>query len=48
MGQKRILLALVEAMHFIDKQDRGPIEIVAIHSRTLDGLADFLDARQHR
>ena len=48
VGQKGILLRLVEAVHLVDKQDRGP----AFGLARLLGLrhrgTDVLDPRQHR
>ena len=47
MRQECVLLAFVEAMHLIDKQDGAALQIIAVDGRALDGFANFLDPRQH-
>ncbi len=46
VGQKRVLLRLVEAVDFVHEQNGGAGQRL-IHARTLDRLADVLDAGQH-
>jgi len=55
MRQKRVLLAFVETVHLVDKDDgafAGPVaEITALplpDAGLLDRLADFLDAAEYR
>jgi hypothetical protein len=45
--QKRILLALVEAVHLVDEDDRRPTR-TSRRLRPLDRLTDVLDAAKHR
>ena len=47
MRQEGILLALVEAMDFVDKKN-GAASGVAVLTRTLDSLTDLLHAGRHR
>jgi hypothetical protein len=47
MGQKRILLALVEAVHFIDKQHSAKAIDALASLGTLDSGTNVLDACQH-
>jgi hypothetical protein len=47
MGQKRILLALVEAMHLVDEDHRAAA-LRARRLRPLDRIADVLDAAENR
>ena len=46
MGQERILLSLVETMHFINEQD-GLASGDSIEAGAIYRFADFLDAGQH-
>ncbi len=46
MWQKRILLTLIEAVDFIDKQD-GATSGIAVLPGALDGFADLFYARRH-
>jgi hypothetical protein len=45
--QKGILLRLVEAMHFIDEQDRVPPRLRQRRLGPRDRVANILDARKH-
>jgi hypothetical protein len=47
VGQEGVLLALVEAVHFIDEQD-GLAPRGLVHARPFHRLADFLHPGQHR
>ncbi|VGP95111.1 hypothetical protein SB00610_04646 [Klebsiella quasipneumoniae subsp. similipneumoniae] len=47
MRQKGILLAFIEAMHFVNKQNRSSAG-VAILPRALNGLADLFHPGGHR
>ncbi len=47
MRQEGVLLAFVEAMHLVDEEDGLPAQ-PQVDASALDGLADFLDAGQHR
>jgi hypothetical protein len=46
--QESVLLRLVEAVHFIEEQDRRPPAGASRGGCLLDSLADVLDARRHR
>ena len=45
--QERVLLRLVEAMHFVDEQDRCAAGLLARELGARDGVADVLDAGEH-
>ena len=47
MGQKRVLLAFVEAVHLVNKQDRAS-SLLARQLRSLDCLANILHATEYR
>lgn len=48
MGKKGILLALIEAVNFIDKEDGwGPALLLEIPG-LVDNLSDFFDPGEHR
>ena len=47
MGQKRVLLAFVEAVHLVDKQDRAA-PLLAGQLGSLDRLADVFHATEYR
>jgi hypothetical protein len=47
MRQKGVLLAFVEAVHLVDKDDGAPPALRLPDAGLLHGLADVLDAAQH-
>ena len=47
MRQKGILLTLIKAVHFIDKENGAAAGLTRFFGKG-DGFADFLDAGQHR
>ena len=46
--QERVLLRLVEAMHFVDEQDRCAAVLLARELGARDRVANVLDAGEHR
>ncbi|OQA43300.1 MAG: hypothetical protein BWY52_01914 [Chloroflexi bacterium ADurb.Bin325] len=46
--QQRVLLRLVEAVHLVHKEDGALAELAAALLGLCDGLADIVDAREHR
>ncbi len=46
--QKRILLRLVEAVHFVDEENRVPAGLLQIELGAIHRFAYVLDAREHR